>query len=124
MRTSGTWASNAVKFFLLSLMQPAQDFFMSMIILEDSVYEEFGLYVAEGLEDVSAMSHFRMCIPHNTFGQDGFLADQRDSDSGPETVIRDVIHSIQRLDDEVFVLVGGDDSFRCICETLNDEEED
>ena len=75
--------------------------------------------MAEGLEDVSAMSHFRMWVPHNTFGPDGFLADQRDSDSGSETAIRDVIHSIQRLDDEVFELVGGDDSFRCTGETLN-----
>ena len=60
--------------------------------------------MAEGLEDVSAVSHFKMCIPHNTFGQDGFLTDQRDSDAGPETAIRDVIHSIQRLDDQVFEL--------------------
>ena len=80
--------------------------------------------MAEGLEDVPAMSHFRMCVPHNTFGQDGFLADQRDSDSGSETAIRDVIHSIQRLDDELFELIGGDDGFRCIGETLNNEGED
>ena len=80
--------------------------------------------MAEGLEDVSAMSHFRMCVMHNTFGQDGFLADQRDSDSGLETAIRDMIHSIQRLDDKVFELVGGDDGFRCIGKTLNNEGED
>ena len=77
--------------------------------------------MAKGLEDVSAMSHFRIWVPHNTFGQDGFLADQRDSDSGPDTAIRDVIHSVQRLDDEVLELVG---SFPCIGETLNNEGED
>ena len=60
--------------------------------------------MAEGLEDVSAVSHFRMHVPHNTFYQDGFLAYQRDSDVGQETAIRDVIHSIQRLDDQVFEL--------------------
>ena len=36
MRTSGTSAANAVKLFLLSLMQPGQDFFMSVIILRTS----------------------------------------------------------------------------------------
>ena len=55
--------------------------------------------MAEGLEDVSAVFHFRMCVPHNTFCQDGFFADQRDSDAGPEAAIRDMIHSIQRLND-------------------------
>ena len=65
-----------------------------------------------------------MCVPNKTFGQDGFLTDQRDSDSGPETAIRDVIHSIQRLNDEVFELVGGNDCFRCTGKTLNDERED
>ena len=92
--------------------------------LADSMDEELGLYVAEGLEGVLAMSHFRMCVPHNTFGQDGFLADQRDSNLGWETAIRDLIHSIQMLDDEVFELVGGDDGFRCIRKTLNNEGED
>ena len=99
MRTFGTLALNAVKLFLLSFKQPGQDFFMSVIILRTPGDEEFGLDVAEGLEDVSPVSHFRMCVPHNTLCQDGFLADQRDSDAGPETVIRDMIHSIQRLDD-------------------------
>ena len=34
MRTLGTSASKAVKLFLLSLMKPGQDFFMSLIILQ------------------------------------------------------------------------------------------
>ena len=80
--------------------------------------------MAEGLEDVPAMSHFGVCIPYSTLGQDGFLADQRDSDSGSETAIRDKIHSIQMLNVEVFELVGGDDGFLCIGKTLNTEGED
>ena len=35
-----------------------------------------------------------------------------------------MIHAIQRLDDEVFKLIGGDDGFRCIGKTLNNEGED
>ena len=50
--------------------------------LEDSRDEELGFDVAEGLEDVSTMSQFDVCILHNTFCQDGFLADQGNSDSG------------------------------------------
>ena len=34
-----------------------------------------------------------------------------------------MIHSIQMLDDEVFELVGGDNSFCCIGERLNNEGE-
>ena len=79
--------------------------------------------MAEGLEDIPAMSHFRMCVPHNTLGQDGFLADQRDSYSGTETAIRDMIHSIQGLNDEVFKFVGGDDCLRCVGKTLDGEGE-
>ena len=61
--------------------------------------EELGLYVAEGLEDVGAVSHFRMNVLNNAFGQNCFPTDQRDSDTEPETAIRDVIHSVQRLND-------------------------
>ena len=57
-----------------------------------------------------------MCVPHNTFCQDGFLADQGNSDSGLENAIRDVVDTVQGLDDEVLELVGG--------ETLEDEGED
>ena len=57
------------------------------------------LDVAEGLEDITAVSHFRMCVLNNAFGQDGLLTDQRDSDAGPEAAIEDVIHSVQRLND-------------------------
>ena len=80
--------------------------------------------MAEGLEDILAMSHFRMCVPHNTFGQDGFLADQRDSDSGSETAIGDMINTIQGLDDEVLEFVGGYDGLCCSGETLDDKGED
>ena len=62
------------------------------------------------------------CASYNSLGQDGFLADQRDSDSGSETGIRDVINTIQGLDDEVLEFVGGNDSLRCSGKTLDDEE--
>ena len=55
--------------------------------------------MAEGLEDVTTLSHFRMSVLNNAFGQDGFLTDPRDSNTGLETAIRDVIHSVQRLND-------------------------
>ena len=80
--------------------------------------------MAEGLEDIPAMSHFRVCVPHSTLGQDDFLADQRDSDLGPETAIGDVIHAIQGLNDEVFKFVGGNDCLCCVGESLDDEGED
>ena len=41
--------------------------------LADFGDEELGLYVAEGLEDVPAMSHFGVCVPYNKLGQDSFL---------------------------------------------------
>ena len=80
--------------------------------------------MAEGLEDVPAMSHFGVCVQYNTLGQDGFLADQRHSNSGSETAIRDVIYTIPGLDDKVLEFVGGDDGLRCSGKTLDDEGED
>ena len=70
------------------------------------------------------MSHFGVCVPYNTLGQDGFLADQKDSDSGSETVIGDVINTIQGLDDKVLDFVGGDDDLHCSGKTLDDKGED
>ena len=80
--------------------------------------------MAEGLEDVPAMSHFGVCVQYNTLGQDGFLADQRHSNSGLETAIRDVIDTIPGLDDKVLEFVGGDDGLRCSGKTLDDKGED
>ena len=61
---------------------------------------------------------------YNTLGRDGFLADQRDSDSRSETAIGDVINTIQELDDEVLEFVSGNDGLRCSNETLDDKGED
>ena len=55
--------------------------------LVDSRDEEIGLYVAEGLENIPAMSQFGVCVPHNTLSQYGFLAGQGYSDSGSKTAI-------------------------------------
>ena len=106
---SGTSALKAVKLFLLSLMQPVQDFFMSVIILQ-----------TPGMKNLDCMwlrvwrtSHFGVCIPHNTLSQDGFLADLGHSNSGSKTAIRDMRNTIQGLDDEVLEFVGGDDGLRC-----------
>ena len=82
------------------------------------------MYVAEGLEDVLAMSHFRVYVLHNALSQDSFLAGQGHSNSGSETAIRDVINTFQRLDDEVLEFVGGDDSLHFSGKTLDDKGED
>ena len=43
---------------------------------------------------------------------------------GSETAIRDVINTIQRLDDKVREFVGGDDGLRCGGKTLDEKGED
>ena len=67
-------------------------------------------YVAEGLEDVAAVSHFRMSVLNNAFCQYCFLTYQRDSNTRPETAIGDMINSVQRLNDEVLEFISGDNS--------------
>ena len=47
--------------------------------LPDSRYKELGLYVTEYLENISAMSQLFVCVLHDTFHQDSFLADQRNT---------------------------------------------
>ena len=69
--------------------------------------------MAEGLENVLAMSHFGVCVSYNALGQYGFLADQRHSDLDSETAIRDLINTIQGSDDKVLEFVGGNDGLRC-----------
>ena len=61
-----------------------------------------------------------MCILHDASGQDGFLADQRDSNPGPETYVRDVVDAVQGLDHKVLELVGGNEGFSIGRETLDD----
>ena len=82
------------------------------------------MYVVEGLEEVPAISHFGVCILHNTLSQDGFLADQGHFDTGSKTAIRDLVNTIQGLDDEVLELVGGNGGLHCSGETLDDKGED
>ena len=43
--------------------------------LPDSRNEELGLDVAEGLQNISAMTQFDVCILHNALCQNSFLAD-------------------------------------------------
>ena len=40
-----------------------------------------------------------------------FLTDERDSDPGPETPVRDVVDAVLGLDYEVLELVSGDEGF-------------
>ena len=44
--------------------------------LPNSWYKELELYVAEYLENISAMSKLYVGVLHNAFCQDGFLANQ------------------------------------------------
>ena len=55
--------------------------------LPDSREEELGLDVAEDLEDVPTMTHFDVCVLHDTFFRDGFLANQGDPDPGSKAAI-------------------------------------
>ena len=55
--------------------------------LPDFRDEELGLDVAEDLEDVPAMTHLDVCILHDAFCQDGFLANQGDPDPGSKAAI-------------------------------------
>ena len=73
MRTSGT--SAFCEAFLVEFDAARAGFLHVGDHLADSGDEEFGLYVAEDLEDVLAMPHFGVCVPHNTLRQDSFLAD-------------------------------------------------
>ena len=43
--------------------------------------------MAEDLEDVPAMTHFDVWVLHDTFCQDGFLANQGDPDLGSKAAI-------------------------------------
>ena len=53
------------------------------------------------------MSHLEMCVLHNASSENGFFANQRDSNSRTETTIRDVVHTSQRLNNQVLELVVG-----------------
>ena len=55
--------------------------------LPDSRDEELGLDVAEDLEYGPAMTHFYVCVLHDTFCQDGFLANQGDLNPGSKAAI-------------------------------------
>ena len=61
-----------------------------------------------------------MCVLHDAFSQDGFLTDERDSNHGPKTSVRDVVEAVQGLNYKVLELVGGDEGFSISGETLDD----
>ena len=58
------------------------------------------------------MTQSSVCFLHNTLGKNGFGTDERDSNSGSETSVGNVIYSIQRSDNEVLELVLGDEQLR------------
>ena len=53
------------------------------------------------------MAKLNMCVLHNATGQDGFLADQGNTDTGSKTSIRDIMNSVLELNCKMFEFVSG-----------------
>ena len=77
----------------------------------DTRDEEIGLDASKHLEDISTVAQLDVSIVQDTLGQDGLFADEGNPDSGTETAVRHIIHSVHKLDNEVFHLVVGNDEF-------------